>query len=100
MKVLFGPVAAPRRGRHEPVTGMSKSLRSLVPASGPLGRLALPNALASPAPGLGLKAWAAANADPAGSIATPGGEAQGGQTRPTVPRAVGPPSGIARDVLA
>ena len=75
MKVLFGWVAAPRRAGHEPVTGMRKSLRSLVPASGHLGRLALPNALASPASGLGLKAWAAANAAASESIATPGGEA-------------------------
>ena len=56
--------------------------------------MALPNALASPAPGLGLKAWTAANAAASGSIATLGGEAQGGPARPIVPRAVGPHSEV------
>jgi hypothetical protein len=51
----------------------------------------MPNALANPASARGLKAGAAGNADTSGSIATPGGEAQGGQKRPIATRAVGPP---------
>jgi hypothetical protein len=49
----------------------------------------MPNAPASPASGVGLKA--AANADTPESIATLGGEAQAGPTRPIVPWAVGAP---------
>ena len=71
---------------------MRKSLHSFVPALGPLERSAMPNALANPASARGLKAGAAGNADTSGSIATPGGEAQGGQKRPIATWAVGPPT--------
>ena len=91
MEVLFGWVAAPRRGGHERVTGMRKSLHSFVPALGLLERLAIPKLLANPASGLDLNAWTAANADTSGSIAILGAEEQGGQTHPIVPWAVGPP---------